>query len=60
MTQTDFTLAMEQELQLRSVAFARADLLAFVADAWPLIDEDPDVTHWPRDFLASDRQPAVG
>jgi hypothetical protein len=40
MTQADFTLALEQELQIRGVRFSRADLQEFVADAWPLIKEN--------------------
>ena len=51
MTQPDFTAALEQELQLRGVAFSRADLLAFVASAWPLIEDDPGVMFWAREFL---------
>jgi hypothetical protein len=53
MTQANFTLALEQELQIRSVRFSRADLQEFVADAWPLIKENPDVTFWAREFIDS-------
>jgi hypothetical protein len=57
MNHTDFALALEQELQLRGVAFSRADLLAFVADAWPLIEDDPDVPFWAGEFLEARRRP---
>jgi hypothetical protein len=58
MTQSDFTASLEQELRLQGLPFSRADLQEFVADAWPLILEDPDVMTWAREFLASDRQAA--
>jgi hypothetical protein len=32
---------------------AQADLLAFVADVWPLAQEDPDVVFGAREFLES-------
>ena len=51
MTQDDFLTALEQELQIRGARFNRADLLAFVADVWPLAEEDPDVTFWAREFI---------
>jgi hypothetical protein len=51
MTKAEFIAALEQELQLRGVAFSRADLLAFVASAWPLIEDEPDVMFWAREFL---------
>jgi hypothetical protein len=51
MTPTDFTLALEQELQVRGVPFSRADVLDFVAGAWPLIQEDSDVSFWAREFI---------
>jgi hypothetical protein len=55
MTQGDFLAILEYELRLQGVAFGRADLLAFVASAWVWIDEDPDVTFWAREFIASGR-----
>jgi len=57
MTQPDFTTALEQELQLQGRAFSRADLLAFVADAWPLIAEDPDPATWAREFIEAGHGP---
>jgi hypothetical protein len=55
MTQADFTAALETELHLRGVPFSRADLFAFVASAWPLIEDDPDVTFWAGEFIDSGR-----
>jgi hypothetical protein len=53
MTQTDFTLALEQQLQLQGRAFSRADLLAFVAAIGPLAQDNADVAFWAREFLES-------
>jgi hypothetical protein len=38
MNQTEFAALVEQELRLRGYAFCQAELLAFVASAWPLIE----------------------
>jgi hypothetical protein len=51
MTQADFTQALEQELQLCGRPFDRGDLLTFVADVWPLAEDDPDPVRWSREFL---------
>jgi hypothetical protein len=55
MTQDDFTLALEQELRLRGVGFSRADLVAFVADCWPRMQDDQDVAKWAREFIDTGR-----
>ena len=55
MNQNDFVAALEQELQLRGVGFSRADLVEFVADVWPLAQENPDVAFWAREFRESGR-----
>ncbi len=55
MTQPDFLAALEQELRLRGIGFNRADLVAFMADVWPLIEENPDVAFWARELLESGR-----
>ena len=55
MTPEHFADLLEQELRRRQARFSRADLLAFVAAAWPLIRVDPDVTRWVREFLDSGR-----
>ena len=53
MFQTDFLAALEQELRL--CGFSRADLAEFVADVWPLAQEDRDPVWWAREFLAAGR-----
>jgi hypothetical protein len=55
MTPTDFRAALEQELQLRGARFNRADLLDFVDSVWPLVQENPEVGFWAREFLDADR-----
>ena len=55
MTQTDFLTALEQELQRQGIGFSRADLQEFVADVWPLAQENPDVTVWAREFIEASR-----
>jgi hypothetical protein len=50
MTQDAFAAALEQQLRAQGYAFDRAAVLAFVASAWPLIEDDPDVTGWARRF----------
>jgi hypothetical protein len=51
MTRTDFTLALEQELQFRGRPFDRGELPTFVADVWPLAEDDPDPVRWAGEFL---------
>jgi hypothetical protein len=51
MSEIDFVEALEAELQLRAVPFDRAALLSFVASAWPLIRENPDIAFWATEFL---------
>jgi hypothetical protein len=55
MSQSDFIAALEQELRLRGVEFARAELVAFVDDVWPLAEENPDPVSWAREFIDSGR-----
>jgi hypothetical protein len=55
MTSADFLAALEQELHWQGLAFSRAELLAFVAAAWPWIDDDPDVERWANEFSAAGR-----
>jgi len=53
MAAVDFIRTLETDLQRRGVPFDRGALLAFVADAWPLIEDDPeDVQRWAGEFLA--------
>jgi hypothetical protein len=51
MTPEHFTDLLDHELRRRHARFSRADLQAFVAEAWPLIRKDPDVQRWVREFL---------
>ncbi len=55
MTQDDFVQRLEQELRLRFARFSLADLQTFVADVWPAILEDPDVSRWADAFLDTGR-----
>jgi hypothetical protein len=54
MSQPEFVEAVESELHLRGIPFDRAALLAFVASAWPLIQENPDVGFWAGEFLRAE------
>ena len=56
MTKAEFITALEHELRLRGRAFSRADVQEFVADAWPLILENPDAICWAREFINRDRK----
>jgi hypothetical protein len=50
MTPADFLPSLEQELHLLGVPHDRGELLAWVADALPLIEDDPDVGRWAREY----------
>jgi hypothetical protein len=52
MTRVEFVEALESELQLHAEPFSRANVLAFVEGAWPLIEDDPDPGRWAREFSA--------
>ena len=52
MNAQQFVRDMEMDLAIRGVRYDQAALLAFVDGAWPLIEDDPDVTHWAREFVA--------
>jgi len=51
MKQADFHCILEPELRCRGVAFSRADLLAFMADVWPLAEEKLAPGFWAREFI---------
>jgi hypothetical protein len=51
MTPADFAAAVASELKLRSAAFDRRELKAFVASTWPLMEDDPDVIRWAYEFI---------
>jgi hypothetical protein len=53
MSPEDFVAVLENQLRLQGLQFSRADLMAFVASAWPLIDDDPDVWFWAGEFVTS-------
>lgn len=52
MTQAEFLVSLENALRFCGHPFSRAALQAFVADAWPLIDDRPDVAFWAAEFMA--------
>jgi hypothetical protein len=51
MTCEEFTRSLEAELRLRGVPFERAALQEFVDAGWPLIEDNPDLGFWLRQFL---------
>lgn len=53
MDQSNFVAALETALQFCGHPFTRAALQTFVADAWPLIDDRPDVAFWAAEFIAA-------
>jgi hypothetical protein len=57
MTQPDFLAMLETDLALRGVAWARAELIAYVASMWPWMDDDPDVARWAEEFVAAQAPP---
>jgi hypothetical protein len=56
MNKAEFIAALEHELRLRGRAFSRADVQEFVADAWTLTIENPDVHFWVREFVNTGRK----
>jgi hypothetical protein len=52
-TKPDFLAALESELQQRGRPFSRADVLAFVEAAWPLVEDDPSPGRWAGEFAAA-------
>src|SRR5947207_453461 len=48
--QETFLHALLQELHVRGLAPDAPDVRAFVAGAWPLIVEDPDVPRWATEY----------
>lgn len=53
MSQVEFLVALETALRFCGHPFTRVALQAFVADAWPLIDDRPDVAFWASEFIAA-------
>ena len=48
------------ELHLRGIPVNRAALLAFLADARPLVEDDPDPVRWAKAFAEATIASAVG
>ena len=46
MTPTTFVSLLSHELRLRGMPVFRAELQAWVTDAWPLIADDPSPGRW--------------
>jgi hypothetical protein len=61
MNQPTFLDSLEWELTLRGHAVDRAEVRAFVASAWPLIEDDPDLTRWAGEYAGAQqgRRPRV-
>ena len=51
MSHGQFVTALESELKLQGVAFSRADVLAFAADVWDLVEDRPDPAWWAKRFV---------
>jgi hypothetical protein len=58
MTPADFLPLIEEDLRARCRPYDRAELLAFVEAAWPLIEDAPDVPRWAAAFLEARRRAA--
>lgn len=54
MTRPEFLADVAAELRLLGQPYDRGALEAFVAAAWPLVEEDPAAGRWAREFQASD------
>jgi hypothetical protein len=50
-TPDDFLHALDQDLQLHSVAFDLGGLITFVESCWPRIVDAPDVPAWADAFV---------
>jgi hypothetical protein len=59
MSRDDFTAALEEQLRIRGISFSRGDLLEFVADVWPLAQDDPDPVIWAERFIETGRGTAT-
>jgi hypothetical protein len=51
MTPATFLPQIEAALRSRFAPFDAAELLCFVEDAWPLIQDEPDAGAWATAFL---------
>jgi hypothetical protein len=57
MSKQSFLSALAWQLTLAGVPYVRLDLEAFVADVWPLADNDPDVSRWAREYPEAQHEP---
>ncbi len=53
MNREDFSMAVEEQLRIRGIAFGRGELLEFIDDVWPLAQDDPDPVLWAQRFIES-------
>ena len=53
MTRTEFFRLVEADLRLRHVPFDAAELQAFVADVWPLVEPGDLPERWSEAFLVA-------
>ena len=51
MTQPEFLAVLDNELRKRLAIFNLGDLMDFVADCWPLMQDDLDVVRWADEFI---------
>lgn len=55
MTLPEFTAILDHELRHRGAVFNLGDLMDFVQDCWPLMEEDPDKERWANEFIDTGR-----
>jgi hypothetical protein len=60
MNKAEFVAALEYELRFRRRAFSRSEVQTFVAAAWRLIEGDPDIHRWVREFVNATRRERNG
>jgi hypothetical protein len=53
MSKTEFFLTVEADLRLRHVPFGKAELVEFIRDVWPLVEQDDTPAKWPEAFLVA-------
>jgi hypothetical protein len=53
MTPADFFALVERDLHLRHVSFEAAELAAFLASVWPLVEPGDTPAYWAECFLVA-------
>ena len=53
MSKTEFFLAVEADLRLRYVPFDKAELAAFLASVFPLVEQHDTPERWAEAFLVA-------